>query len=59
VKSREYESKLKILRNELSQTEEELDHQHRMSKMTQDQCDTSKNKVAMNPNAIIILPSFV
>jgi len=53
VKSREYESKLKILRNELSQTEEELDHQHRMSKMTQDQCDTSKNKVAMNPNATL------
>lgn len=45
VKSREYESKLKILRNDLNRTEDELNHSQNLSQRVKDECDTTKNKV--------------
>ena len=47
MKSREYESKLKILRNDLNRTEDELNHSQNLSQRVKDECDSSKNKVCI------------
>ena len=47
MKSREYESKLKILRNDLNRTEDELNHSQSLSQRVKDECDSSRNKVCI------------